>query len=86
MIGIKEILVGFFFLYWIVHDATPFSIWWIIIICLAMFLFESVIASILEGFSTTIKKSSIEINKLAEGFEERLNKLENDAKRDDVSQ
>lgn len=76
MVGIKEILVGFFFGYWIVHDTIPFSIWWIILIYIGVFLFETILASIFKETTKKMSKTANEIKDTINGFERRLNRLE----------
>ncbi len=73
---VKEIVVAFYFVYWIVHNSTPFSVWWIIGIYILIYIFEILITSILKKSSDKIEEKAKDIDETIEGFNNRLNKLE----------
>jgi len=77
-LGLHTILLMFYFTYWIVHDKLPFSIYWIVGLSILIFIFETIITSILKATSKSIKKSSDKIGDIVEGFDNRLTKLEDE--------
>lgn len=76
------ILPIFYFAYWLIYQTNPFSLVWFVIIYIALFLFEMLIASILKGSSKIIKEKSISIDKQIKEFDRRLKVIEEEKMRE----
>lgn len=81
---IHNIIAAFYFVYWVYYNQQPFSIWWLVLIYLAIFIFLSTITSILKGSSKAIEKKAYDIDDKIKDFERRLKCVEerNEVKED----
>ena len=75
-LGTKDIIVAFYFGYWIFHNTTPFSFWWIALIYICLFIFETIIASIMKTSSEKMEEVGKDIKEITKGFEKRLSEVE----------
>ena len=75
-IGIKDIIVVFYFAYWLMYNQQPFSLWILIIVYVIAYLFLSFLTSIIKKSSDKIKEDALDIKDTIKRFEDRLKKLE----------
>lgn len=72
---IYNIVAGFYFLYWIYYNQQPFSIWWLVLIYLGLYIFMGLITGIMKGSAKAIEKEGKDIKDVIKGFEKRLDKV-----------
>lgn len=76
IIGIKDIIVVFYFAYWLIYNQKPFPLWILIIVYVIAYLFLSFLTSIIKKSSDKIKEDALDIKDTIKRFEDRLKKLE----------
>jgi F0F1-type ATP synthase membrane subunit b/b' len=78
IIGIKDIILVFYFAYWLIHNSKPFSIWILIVGYVIAYFFLSFIAAVMNKSADKIKEESKNIEATIKRFERRLENLEKD--------
>lgn len=75
-IGIKDIIVVFYFAYWLIYNQKAFPLWILVVIYIIAYLFLSFLTSIIKKSSDKIKEDALDIKDTIKRFEYRLKKLE----------
>ena len=76
IIGMKDIILVFYFAYWLIYNSKPFSIWILIVVYVLAYLFLSFITGVINKSADKIKEESKNIETTIKGFERRLESLE----------
>lgn len=76
IIGIKDIILVFYFAYWLIYNQKPFSIWILIVVYFLAYLFLSFITGIINKSADKIEEESKNMEIKIKEFDRRLEKLE----------
>jgi len=73
---IANIIALFYFGYWIVHNSQPFSIWWLVIMYICLYILNMILISIIKCSSKVMEKAGKDIKEHISSFDKRLKKVE----------
>ncbi len=76
MTYIKEIISIFYFTYWVYYNSQPFSFLWLVLLFVGVYIFESILGSMLEKSADKLKTEAKGMIKIVNRLEEKINKLE----------
>jgi F0F1-type ATP synthase membrane subunit b/b' len=72
----KDIILVFYFAYWLIYNLKPFSIWILIIVYILASLFLAFVTGVIDKSADVIKEKSKYIETIIKEFDKRLKKLE----------